>query len=570
MDISPRGLVRAFAYQLPALTLSTCLAAAGLSRNSSDQDFLTELITLWARPVLGTPAALLKSQEAFTYDYGVLGRIWISKWTIPVDGSLGRQTGGQDVEGNVLTLQQAVASAILELGDQDSHEADLAMPALHPVQVEWTAYRRDVSHVAMRPSLSEKDMYTAMMTDMPDTSGPTILYFHGGAHCLMDPMTHRWSTSTLSQKSGGRVLSVRYRLAPQHVFPAALLDALAAYLALLAPPPGAFHEAVPPEKIVLAGDSSGAGLAASLLLLLQTLSRRGDKRRIIFHGQTITLPQPVCAGLALTSPWLDITRSLPSTTANARWDIIAPPPPHNQNPSPAFPPDAIWPASPPRVETYCTASMCIHPLVSPLAAQPRHWRGVPPVYVCVGWEGMQDEAEVFARRVYSAGPRGQGQVVVFDGFEGMPHCFAMFGWNWAGRRAMANWGRFCRDVVAEAGAGERLVGTWTNGRTGVVKEIRLMELGLSRIGCWYDRERLDDSTVDARLQNGRRWRVELNDEMVRQWHMEQKRGSFPLHSLENISVSEDPAISRPYTGIGGMIYRCFTWPIRLGITGARN
>lgn len=537
MDITPRGLIRAFAYQIPALTLNTCLAAAGLSRNSSHQDLLTELITLWARPVLRTPAALLKSQQAFNYDYGVWGRIWVSKWTVPIDviGLVdiegGREKSEKSHEGfdgedgarseAALTLQQAVESAILELGDGNVTGGDLSMSDLDPVQTEWTAYRGNVSHVAMRPDLSERDMYTAMMEDT-DPSGPTILYFHGGAHCLMDPTTHRWTTSTLSQKSDGRVLSVRYRLAPQHIFPAALLDALSAYLALLAPPPNAFHEAVAPSKIVLAGDSSGGGLAASLLLLLQTLCRR--KQRIAFHGKTVMIPDPVCSGLALTSPWLDITRCLPSTTANARWDIIAPSPPRNQNPTPAFPADAIWPASPPRVETYCTAQMCTHPLVSPLAAQPHHWRGVPPVFVCVGWEGMQDEAEVFARRVFSADP--ERQVVVFDGYQGMPHCFAMFPWNWAGRTAMQHWADFCRNAVLPASIGWTDLGTWTDGKTREVKEIRLQDLGLNSVGCWYEGERLDDHTVDARLEDGRRWRMELDAKMVQKWQREREAASL--------------------------------------------
>ncbi|KAK5055316.1 hypothetical protein LTR84_013066 [Exophiala bonariae] len=577
MDISPQGLVRAFAYRVPALTVNTCLAALGLSRNSSDQDFLTELITLWARPVLRTPAALLKSQQAFNYDYGVWGRMWISKWTIPVEDSLGRKTTDGGVDEHILTLQEAIASAIIELGDQDLRPIDLTMPVLDPVQTEWTGYRRNVSHVAMRPSLSERDMYAAMMADLPDTCGPTILYFHGGAHCLMDPTTHRWTTSALAQKSGGRVLSVRYRLAPQHVFPAALLDALAAYLALIAPPLGAFHEAVPPEKIVLAGDSSGGGLASSLLLLLQTLSRRqgeGKKRRIVFQGQAVTIPDLVCAGLALSSPWLDITRCLPSTTANARWDIIAPPPPRNQNPTPAFPTDAIWPASPPRVETYCTARMCIHPLVSPLAAQPRHWRGVPPVYVCVGWEGMQDEAEVFARRVFQSADPGN-QAVVFDGWEGMPHCFAMFAWNGAGRKAMQNWAGFCREVVVDPTRFRKRgqMGTWTNGKTGVVKEVSLGELGVSSgVGCWYERERLDDRTVDAKLQDGQRWRVELDDEMVRQWQAERKGASHndTVESLKTSMIPGDTSVSLPYAGVGSLLYRCFTWPTRLGIAGTGN
>lgn len=534
MDITPPGLLRAFGLQLPTLTLSTFLAAVGLSQNGSHQDILTELITIWARPVLRTPGALLKSQQAFNRDYGVWGRIWVSKWTIPIDYTpinagrcceeLAQNDSEEDGTGikKVISLQQAVEIAIQELGDQHLKGCDLdtthqSMPETHPVQTEWTAYRGNVSHLAFRPDLSERDMYKAMTEDT-DASGPTILYFHGGAHCLMDPATHRWTTSMLSQKSGGRVLSVRYRLAPQHIFPAALLDALSAYFALIAPPPNAFHEAVSPSQIVFAGDSSGGGLAASLLLLLQTLCRH--RHRIAFHGQAVTVPGPVCAGLALTSPWLDVTRSLPSTRANARWDIINPPPPKNQNPTPAFPPDAIWPASPPRVETYCSAQMCIHPLVSPLAAQPHHWRGVPPVYVCVGWEGMQDEAEVFARRVFSADP--ENQIVIFDGYEGMPHCFAMFPWNWAGRTAMGQWARFCRNAVRPASLGRTEVGTWTNSKTKEKTNIRLRDLAASNIGCWYERERLDDPEVDARLEDGRRWRMELDGEMVQQWERERK------------------------------------------------
>ncbi|KEF56552.1 uncharacterized protein A1O9_06740 [Exophiala aquamarina CBS 119918] len=532
MDITPVGLFHAYALQLPSLTLNTLLAAVGYSENRTHQDFLTELITLWARPALCTPAALLKSQRVFSFDYGVWGRMWISKWTLPVDQAPIDTVREQEElvqndtkKGNSraetgMSLQKAVEVAMLELGGQNSEckrslPLKPSMPNLHPVQTEWTAYRRNVSNLAIRPDLSEKEMYKAMMEDT-DASGPTILYFHGGAHCLMDPVTHRWPTSMLSQKSDGRVLSVRYRLAPQHIFPAALLDALSAYLALIAPPQNAFHEAVSPSQIVLAGDSSGGGLAASLLLLLQTLCRH--KHSVAFHDKVVTIPDPVCAGLAVTSPWLDITRSLPSTRVNARWDIIAPPPPIDQNPTPAFPPDAIWPVSPPRVETYCSAQVCIHPLVSPLAAQRHHWRGVPPVYVSVGWEGMQDEAEVFARRVFGGDP--DRQIVIFDGYEGMPHCFAMFPWNWAGRKAMEKWAEFSRNVVQTAAMRRTDVGTWTNSKTKEVKEIRLSDLALSSAGCWYQREQLHDHVVDARLEKGRKWRIDLESEILQQWKRE--------------------------------------------------
>jgi acetyl esterase/lipase len=328
---------------------------------------------------------------------------------------------------------------------------------------------------------------------------------------LMDPATHRLTTSSLARHSSGRCLSLRFRLAPQHAFPAALLDAFVAYLSLLSPPPTSFHDAVPPARIVLAGDSSGAGLASSLLLLLLTL-RKLNITHIRFHGRDVDIsggpialgaePDPPVAGLALTSPWLDISRSLPSVHANAKWDIIAPPSKDFDKPCPDFPHDSVWPSNPPRVETYCKAELVNHPLVSPLAAGIDLWHGAPPVYISIGWESMQDEAEVFARRVYTA-----GSPVVFDGYVGMPHCFSMVPWNWQGRQAQKNWGQFCRDAVN--GEIERThLGTWTRKNRVVTK----VELGA--LGMWYD---LDDAKVNYFLIEQRNRRIELENRMLEEW-----------------------------------------------------
>lgn len=321
----------------------------------------------------------------------------------------------------------------------------------------------------------------------------------------MDPATHRWTTSALAQQTCGRCFSVRYRLSPQYPFPSALLDALIAYLALLSPPPGSFHRPIPPSKIIIAGDSSGAGLAASLLQLLLTLPRIGISR-IFFHDRDVDITTP-SAGLALTSPWLDIARSLPSVTRNTRYDIIAPPSEDLKTPHPNFPHDSIWPTNPPRVETYCEATMVDHPLVSPLATHKYLWDGAPPVYLSVGWEGMQDEAEIFARRVYAA-----GGTVGFDGYEGMPHCFSMIPWNKAGRSAFANWAAFCKQAV---GGGIQRVdyGTWTN-KHGVVRAVSLMDLGMTRQGEVQVRdEELDDARVDQLIARQKDWRVKLEKQL---------------------------------------------------------
>jgi acetyl esterase/lipase len=109
-----------------------------------------------------------------------------------------------------------------------------------------------------------------------------LLYLHGGAYCLGSPATHRALTARLAQASGLRVLSLDYRLAPEHPFPAALQDATAACLALQAQGP-----------VVLAGDSAGGGLALATALTLRDLGH--------------ALP----AAILLLAPWVDLTATAP-------------------------------------------------------------------------------------------------------------------------------------------------------------------------------------------------------------------------------------------------------------------
>ncbi|MFE4000922.1 alpha/beta hydrolase [Nocardioides sp. YIM B13467] len=107
-----------------------------------------------------------------------------------------------------------------------------------------------------------------------------IIYFHGGGYVASSPRSYRCVTGPLSALSALPVLAVGYRRAPEHVYPAALDDAVAAYDWLLA-------QGHPPERIVVAGDSAGGHLA---LGLLTTLARCGRD-----------LP----AGVTLFSPLLD-------------------------------------------------------------------------------------------------------------------------------------------------------------------------------------------------------------------------------------------------------------------------
>jgi len=100
-----------------------------------------------------------------------------------------------------------------------------------------------------------KETFTRLSEVTKD--GPVILMLHGGGHITGSPAMERSATFKLARMCHGRVFAVDFRLAPQHPFPAALIDAIVSYKYLIEPPPGALHAAVDPTKLLIAGDSSG-------------------------------------------------------------------------------------------------------------------------------------------------------------------------------------------------------------------------------------------------------------------------------------------------------------------------
>ncbi|KAG0177668.1 hypothetical protein DFQ28_009475 [Apophysomyces sp. BC1034] len=132
----------------------------------------------------------------------------------------------------------------------------------------------------------------------------TILYLHGGAYYLGASALYRGLLAKILKRTNGDCFAVDYRLAPQHPFPAAVEDALAAYLQLIDPPRDASYKPIDPKKIVIAGDSAGGGLTFALLLVLRDAN----------------LPLP--AGAMTLSPWLDLTHSLPSIQTNIATDYL--------------------------------------------------------------------------------------------------------------------------------------------------------------------------------------------------------------------------------------------------------
>ncbi|MEM2134165.1 MAG: alpha/beta hydrolase [Candidatus Freyarchaeota archaeon] len=124
-----------------------------------------------------------------------------------------------------------------------------------------------------------------------------LLYFHGGGMVLGSPNTHRILTVTLGQLTKMRVLSVDYRLAPEHPHPAQLEDCTKAYKWLLS-------KGIKPKNIVIAGDSAGGNLTLTTLLKLR--------------DEGIPLP----AGAVCLSPATDWTGSDESFFENAKTDPV--------------------------------------------------------------------------------------------------------------------------------------------------------------------------------------------------------------------------------------------------------
>ncbi|MCJ1473800.1 hypothetical protein MMC13_002451 [Lambiella insularis] len=420
------NLRSSFKVVFPKLPLLLQVAAShtlGLSSTSSKWDLRIELVVKFIRSLTSSPkpTPIGKVQRMSTKDPGIKGPLWISKVTIP--------------KPDEADVQSSLISAIGAL----SRDGENCTPApIEPVEAEWTGSRAGVDSHRPRPDLSEKQHFDRLMSEV--TSNVTVLYFHGGALYLMDPASHRPICSKLAKMTGGRCLSVRYRLAPKHAFPAAVLDALVAYLYLLSPPPNSYHEPVLAKHIVFAGDSAGGNLCMSLLQFILQLHRSSPEAAptIRFHGHDVEVPLP--AGLALNSAWLDLTRCMPSIYSNSHFDYL-PAPSSAADLMKHFPKDDMWPTDPPRGDLYCDTSILCHPMVSPLAAQ--DWTGACPLWLVYGSECLTDEGKVVARRAAQ-----QGVSVVWQEYEAMPHCFSMIFEHLQGsKKCFASWAQFMTDVV---------------------------------------------------------------------------------------------------------------------------
>lgn len=128
------------------------------------------------------------------------------------------------------------------------------------------------------------------ITRADSDTGAALLYLHGGGYCIGSPRVYRALVALLAETAGAIAYTPEYRLAPEHPHPAALEDALAAYDGLLA-------AGIASDRIAVAGDSAGGGLALSLAMALRD---RGG---------------PLPAAIAMICPWLDL---VPDHAGDAR------------------------------------------------------------------------------------------------------------------------------------------------------------------------------------------------------------------------------------------------------------
>src|SRR5437588_1376450 len=122
-----------------------------------------------------------------------------------------------------------------------------------------------------------------------------VLYLHGGGYVTGEPELYRHILWRFASAAAARLVAIKYRLAPEHPFPAALDDAVAAWRGLLA-------EGADPRRAVVMGDSAGGGLALALAMRLR------DQR------------EPLPAAIVAMSPWTDLAVTGASMQLNARAD----------------------------------------------------------------------------------------------------------------------------------------------------------------------------------------------------------------------------------------------------------
>ena len=244
----------------------------------------------------------------------------------------------------------------------------------------------------------------ALRAGRPRDNAPVVLHLHGGGYAMGSAELSAPLAGRLAEAAGGWSLVPDYRLAPEHPFPAALHDVLAAYRWLA--------RQYPRAPILVSGECAGGGLALSLALALRDAARDGD-------GPAIRMP----AGLHVVSPFCDLALSAEQLTTAAGTD-------------PWFNRIALIQLA----ACYIHDTDPGHALVSPSRAD---LSGLPPLLIQAAEpEALFPSAERLASRA-----RGAGVPVTFSPVADSVHSFILFDFLPEADRALAEFAAFARTLL---------------------------------------------------------------------------------------------------------------------------
>ena len=253
-------------------------------------------------------------------------------------------------------------------------------PTIEEIRAGWekfTASFVPAADISFKPVVARG--VTAEWVTTPDSdSSRVVLYFHGGGYTIGSIASYRSFTGRLARATRARLLSIGYRLAPEHPFPAALDDAVSSYRWLL-------DQGIPPGRIAVVGDSAGGGLALSLAIAIRDAGG------------------PPAATIVAIGPSTDLAKEGASVKERAHLDPIV-----NLESSMAH-----------ALRYVGTQGNLKHPLASPLYSD---LHGLPPLLIMVGThEALFDDSTRFAAKAEAAGVEVQ-----LDIWEEMIHVWPVF------------------------------------------------------------------------------------------------------------------------------------------------
>jgi acetyl esterase/lipase len=287
-------------------------------------------------------------------------------------------------------------------------DAIRALLSSQPRPVGWAARRARIEEVgAVWPVADDIQLEAVDIGGVPgevslapgSDASRVLLFFHGGGYCSGSIVSHRRMVTEAGRAARMRTLAVAYRLAPEHPYPAAHEDAMAAWRYLRA-------QGIAPRDIAVGGDSAGGNLT---VCLINRLRAAGEE-------------QPACAWLC--SPWTDLTMSGASLATKEAVDPLI----HK-----AYLDELA--------SAYAGTADRRDPLISPLFAD---LHGFPPALIQVGSaETLLDDATRFAAALGAA-----DVPVTLQVWPHMIHAWMM--WNAKledGRRALEEMGEWMRRWV---------------------------------------------------------------------------------------------------------------------------